>query len=89
MTIILAFIVRAVSRAVLKADLLPSTRAFFRIRRPPFSELDHIILGMAGQEEHAGWSVGLIQFEVQVNAEPDNSDQLEEVDVQQMRLRSV
>jgi hypothetical protein len=47
------------------------------------------VVACAGEETHLGGRVALVGNVVEVDAEMDDFDQLEEVDVQEMRLWSV
>jgi hypothetical protein len=45
----------------------------------PGCKLDEVVAAHAGQENHFGRCVALVEVEVEVHADPDDSDQFEEV----------
>lgn len=63
----------------------PASGAF----EPHFSPFLEIVHAAAGEEDDAGWGVGFILLEVEVEAETDYADELEEVDVEVVWLGTV
>lgn len=64
---------------------LPASRRF-ETHFAPFLEVVH---AGPGEEDDPCWRVGFILFEVEVQAQTDDADELEEVDVKVVWLRAI
>ena len=60
-----------------------------RLLAAPLGELDEVVGAGAGGEDDAGGRVALVELEVEVHAQADDADALEEVQREQVRLRAV
>ena len=76
--------VRATTNAS-QVDIDPA----FRILKRELREFDQIMVGGSAEESDARRRVGLIEGEVQVDADVRNGHHADEVDVEEVRLGSV
>jgi hypothetical protein len=56
---------------------------------PHFSPFDEVVAAAACEKDNSRWGVALVGAEVQKQAETDDADELEEVDVEVVGLRAI
>lgn len=76
-----------VAPALREVDIDPALRT--SALPAPFGEFNGVVLVCSGGEGEASWRVGLVEFEIEVDAKFDDAHELEEVNVEEVGLRAV